>query len=329
MLQIHFSPDDLTRVRFAPEPRIAWELSGSVQLLQCTDGALVFDGWRQRARRWAREGRNRVAIHLLSDLFPHFKYFPDYLTPTTADESTDSLIDAILSTGRSRRLAELSTMDRMKSTPPWLGRFATEDRHVENAVAGAVHLYQSSLLGPVWPTVAGLLQEYRDGIAKAMLLGGVERALATLGPSIRWNPPILEADYPVDQELHLDGRGLEIVPSFFCWRMPVTMADPELPPTLVVPIERLPGRTSLDSPGRDSRRLTLGKLLGRTRATILEKSVSGVTSAQLCRSAAVSPASVSHHLAVMRDSGLVVSHRHGVHLVHEATELGRRLLACS
>ncbi|MEV4909344.1 transcriptional regulator, partial [Streptomyces albidoflavus] len=42
MLRIHFTPEDLTRVRVAPGPDLLWEISNSVQTLQRKDGERVF-----------------------------------------------------------------------------------------------------------------------------------------------------------------------------------------------------------------------------------------------------------------------------------------------
>ena len=72
--------------------------------------------------------------------------------------------------------------------------------------------------------------------AEAMERGGVGDLFAGLTPLFRWRWPVLEAPYPLDKDVHLAGRGLLLVPSYFCRRMPVTFADPGLPPVLVYPI---------------------------------------------------------------------------------------------
>lgn len=65
--------------------------------------------------------------------------------------------------------------------------------------------------------------------SRDILEGGVEQLLHTLPPSIRWTSPTLTADYPRDRDLHLDGRGITLVPSFFCTKSPVTLINPGLP----------------------------------------------------------------------------------------------------
>lgn len=47
----------------------------------------------------------------------------------------------------------------------------------------------------------------------------------------RWRLPVLEVDYGVDKDLYPRGRRLRFVPSF-CHRVPISLADSELPPTL-------------------------------------------------------------------------------------------------
>ena len=59
-----------------------------------------------------------------------------------------------------------------------------------------------------------------------------EAMLRTFGPVICWRAPVLECDYPCEMDIRLDGRGLLLIPSYFCRCIPVALADPALPPTL-------------------------------------------------------------------------------------------------
>ena len=71
--------------------------------------------------------------------------------------------------------------------------------------------------------------------------GGIEGMLANLSPTMRWKPPVLHVKYPMsDQDLHLDGRGLRLIPSYFTWNAPVSLADPRLPPILRYPLHHPP-----------------------------------------------------------------------------------------
>lgn len=70
-----------------------------------------------------------------------------------------------------------------------------------------------------------------------------------------------------DQEIHLSGRGLLLVPSYFCVNGPMTMFDPELTPVLIYPVGRQPDTLPFQ---RDARPEALGALIGDTRAVVLE-----------------------------------------------------------
>jgi DNA-binding transcriptional ArsR family regulator len=123
-----------------------------------------------------------------------------------------------------------------------------------------------------------------------------------------------------DQEIHLDGRGLLLVPSYFLIHHPVTLFDDSLPPVLVYPIERMPETLPLPAPQR-----ALGALIGSTRAAILE-AATGVTTTDLGRLVGVAAATASEHAAVLREAGLIESHRDGSRMVHQLTRLGKALL---
>ena len=51
---------------------------------------------------------------------------------------------------------------------------------------------------------------------RTMATFGVERALAGVHPTAHWRSNVLHLGYPTDRELHLCGRGLLLMPSFFC-----------------------------------------------------------------------------------------------------------------
>lgn len=326
MLRIHFTSADLARVRVASEPDIAWEMSASLQLLQNREGRIVFDGWRGHVRDTMTATATRQATQILATLLPHSIYFPDFLTPAQHTGTIDAMLDAVLSTDQHRVMAELALLDQTQTTPAWVRRFGEGDKDIVTRVSASIRQYCDSVLTPIWPAVRSRILAYNRELARATLAGGVDALFAALGPSVRWTSPILEADYPCDVDLHLDGRGLTIVASFFTWRLPVTLCDPALPPVLVIPIEHQPGDEFYRSAGGSETRLPLAELLGRTRARLLELCDSDITGAELARHLHISGATTSHHTSVLRECGLVGVRRDGVHNVYFVTDLGRELL---
>ncbi|MDI5909582.1 helix-turn-helix domain-containing protein, partial [Streptomyces sp. 12257] len=75
------------------------------------------------------------------------------------------------------------------------------------------------------------------------------------------------------------------------------------------------------APGGD-----LGALIGRTRAAILEDVVTGRTTGELADRLGISGAAASQHTAVLRRAGLLLSVRHGRHVLHTITPAGSALL---
>jgi DNA-binding transcriptional ArsR family regulator len=143
---------------------------------------------------------------------------------------------------------------------------------------------------------------------------------------IRWRPPVLEADYPAraaqnSREIHLRGRGLTLIPSYFCRTTPVALVNQVLPPVLVYPARRWspPPATVHDS---------LVELLGRTRAETLRCIVAtpGCTTTELARRTGASLANASKHAQVLRQAGLITSTRQANLMLHQATPLGTDLI---
>ena len=71
----------------------------------------------------------------------------------------------------------------------------------------------------------------------------------------------------------------------------------------------------------------LAALLGTTRARLLEEVRDGRTTNELATRIGVSAPAVSHHTAVLRNAGLIITQRIGSAVLHTLTPLGRQLLS--
>ncbi|MEU1392785.1 MULTISPECIES: helix-turn-helix domain-containing protein [unclassified Nonomuraea] len=140
---------------------------------------------------------------------------------------------------------------------------------------------------------------------------------------MRWRPPVLEADYATGRyEIHLRGRGLTLIPSYFGRFAPVAMADTSLPPVLVFPIQH---ETPGSGPEPDD---ALPDLLGATRARVLRciAAATGCTTGELARRTGASLSSASAHAQVLQRAGLITSTRHANMVIHQLTRLGGDLI---
>ncbi|MEV0116807.1 winged helix-turn-helix domain-containing protein [Streptomyces sp. NPDC050844] len=267
----------------------------------------------------------RKMLSALAPLMPARGYFPDFLTPAAASGGLGSGIDAVLSTPKPRLRAELSLLAQDNALPSWTRSLADGDVDALRRLGRALHQYHSSVLGPRWRDVATRVEADRRHRTGVQCRAGTEAMLRTFGPMLHWQPSVLTAHYPVDREVHLGGRGLLLVPSYFCRRTPVALLDDRLLPVLVYPARPLlPDTTTPDTTTPDSR---LAPLLGHTRAAVLQTLQEPHTTTELAEHAGVSLSSASEHAAVLRRAGLVASVRERQQVRHTLTQLGADLLS--
>ncbi|MDX6351834.1 MAG: hypothetical protein QOF84_6624 [Streptomyces sp.] len=319
-LTIHFSSDDFTRVRLAQAPDPMWETLLSMHMLQTSDAPPVFGTWRRRARRQLTSSVREVLR-----LVPPTGYSPDFLTPAAGEGGLEPGIDALLSTPASRLRRDLLELAAARRRlPPWAAGLAAGDRETVGHLGAVLRGHFGAAVAPHWGRIRGRFAAERAAHARTLAAGDVGGLLGALHPRLVWEPPVLRVTgFPGDRDLHLGGRGMLVLPSFFCWRTPTVLRDPELPVVVVYPMTHDAAAVP-DAAGRRS----LEPLLGRTRALILEgvAAPDGRTTTELARSAGVSPATASHHTSVLRESGLLVSRRIGGAVLHTLTPLGGALL---
>jgi DNA-binding transcriptional ArsR family regulator len=311
LLRVHFTLEDLARVRLAKGPEPMWEVLLSLHKLGDGDGQLVFDEWRRHVR-----ARLPVEADWLLGLAPPRGYSPDFLTPAAGSGDLEQALRKVLATPRHRISAELASLRQpLDKTARALADGHTDAlRHLGTAIRD----YYRVSLAPYWPQISVAVHADLALRAGDLACEGIGKLLAGLHPQARWRPPVLEIPFPVDRDLHPAGRGLRLVPSFFCWGQPITLKDPDLPPVLVYPIEhdlawarRNPG-TPVPRP--------LAALIGRTRLSVLTIIAdSCCTTTQIAQRAGVSIASASQHAAILRDAGLITTTRHGSCVIHTVT----------
>ncbi|MEV7889912.1 helix-turn-helix domain-containing protein [Streptomyces sp. NPDC002817] len=323
MLRIHFTDADLTRTNVAASPDPLWELCASLHRFQSRRGRWAYADWYRTARtRLDDAGLTRTLRTLLLPLVPRAVYFPDFLTPPEATEGFDAGLKAILATPRRRVVDEVGILTRTCGAPAWAPRLA--EPGMRKDLVQAMRAYYDTVIAPHGDRVQARIEAERSTLARAVLDGGIEGILQNLGPGLRWRRPVLHTLYPEDRDLYLNGRGLLLVPSYFCWGNPVAFSDTTLDPVLIYSLCHEPHHTAL--PGDLSSGAPLATLLGRSRAVVLRAVAPGATTGELARAAGVSASSASQHATALRDAGLIVSHRHAASVLHTLTPLGAALL---
>ncbi|WP_424536449.1 ArsR/SmtB family transcription factor [Sphaerisporangium viridialbum] len=258
---------------------------------------------------------------------PAHGYAVDFLTPRSEAGSMTAGVEALRGTTHERLLRDLSELSLRhpgRRLPGWVDGLARGDLETLGAVADAAAAYFQACLSPYWSRIRAQVAQERARRTRMLSDGGWDAVFSTLHPSARWSFPTLELSYPADHDIHLNGRGLVLQPSFFCRQTPITLRDPELPPVLVYPIEHDPTWAHGQAPDQHP---TLASLLGPTRAQVLETIADGdCTTGELARRLDIPGSTASRQATTLREAGLVYSQRLGQSVIHTITELGTALL---
>ncbi|MFJ7073020.1 winged helix-turn-helix domain-containing protein [Streptomyces sp. NPDC098781] len=318
-VRIHFTDDDLAQIRLAQAPDPMWEALLSMHMLQTDTGSAVFGGWRRRVRRELPR-----AVRPLLRMAPPVGYSADFLTPAAGSGGLDAGIGALLSTPRQRLRGDLVELSRAgRRLPPWARSLADGDKEAVGHLARVFRAYFTAALAPWWGRVRTRFGAERGAHGRYLADGDLGTLLGALHPGLVWRRPVLEVTgLGADRDVHLDGRGLLVLPSYFCWRKPTLLKDPALPCVVVYPMTH---ETVLSGGATGLR--SLNALLGRTRAGILESVADhGVTTTELAHDAGISAATASHHVGILRKAGLLSTCRAGKAALHSVTPLGLALL---
>ncbi len=329
LLRIYFTAKDLARVTIAAEPDPLWEVLLSLHIVHGDDGPLVYGPWRRHVRRSVPS----ADMTLLRELSPPTGYSPDFLTPVGSGPVLDPAVDRLMSTPRSRVLADLGYLAARRRPTPWTRSLASGSASSMGRLGRAVRSYHDTALLPYWRSIRQHVVADRARRVVQLATLGVDHVLANLHPGVRWESPVLQIREFADNEVQLDGRGLLLQPSFFCWQAPTKLRHPGMSPVLVYPTQPPPGTLqryekpalTASAPALSS----LESLIGRTRAVALEATVSGCTTSALARVCGISVGAASQQATVLRDAALITTRRDGLSVLHEITPLGLSLLTAA
>ncbi|RST18183.1 ArsR family transcriptional regulator [Streptomyces sp. WAC05374] len=184
-------------------------------------------------------------------------------------------------------------------------------------------------VAPYWDQLRAYLEAECEARGRIVMAGGVEQLLATLHPRMIWRSPVLEIPGGPDEDIHLDGRGLVLVPSVFLNHRPgrlmaATAENGQAVLAFAAPPD--PARAAALWEEPDGREQSLGALVGQTRAAALRVLRATCTTSQLADQLGISAAGASQHTAVLRETGLITTRRIRNTVLHTVTPLGVALL---
>ncbi|MEU0401225.1 helix-turn-helix domain-containing protein [Streptomyces sp. NPDC006197] len=314
MLRIHFTPEDYTRVRFAPRPSPVPELHAALMMLGAPHEELLFGRWRGRLLRALPR-----AAEPLADLVPGgtAPYFLDVLGETR--EEGLALIREAARPEFVRSELERVYAGQRAVPPPWVRGLHDGEEGAWRVLERAQRAAYETVLAPVWGRVQDLHRGEFTRHALTVAERGLGAALTALAPGLRdgvWEWP------GAPREVRLAGRGLVLLPTFHWRGGPLVQDLPGRPAVLAYPAG---GGLPLAPSGASDGSEALAGVLGRTRAELLRLLTEPRTTTELARCLGVSNATASEHAAALRAAELLTTTRTGRSVHHTPTPLGELL----
>ncbi|MFD5684480.1 ArsR family transcriptional regulator [Streptomyces bacillaris] len=291
--RIHFTADDLARVRIGDGPMPMAELLQAARLVQRAGHQAQLAAWRRSVLPHLTP-QARIALALV----PAYGTTPDFMNPVS-NGTPEETLEILRATPPQQIATDLaSTYMGGYRLPTWAHRLV-DDTELRRALFDGWAFLHERLLQPYW---AGITDRHASGRAarlRQFMSGGTEALLAQACPGwIQWKPPVLECRTVLetaDFDLFLEGRGLHIQPSPLQITSASLSDDGHTQPVLFLPVEgediaALTQLTPLPPAHRPTPAVTA--LLGRTRAAVLESITQhdGTTTTELARRLQISPA---------------------------------------
>jgi DNA-binding transcriptional ArsR family regulator len=321
MIEARFDTEALTRVRFAISPM--FEMTRSVKALKDPAGAALHLPWIERAL----PRLDGFDLSPLLALQSAPQYHPDFVHPPPSSpvvEFEDEL-EAMLATPDEQIVAEIRYAYR-EDVPKVLQPFVEAPRTAVEGLAVLMREYWERAHAEHWPRMRSLLEHDVLYRSRQIADGGTARLFCDLDPSVRWSEGVLRIEGSCEGQMTLDERGLLLVPSVFVWPKVTALTLEPWQPTVAYPAR---GIGMLWSPDECTAPEALERLVGRTRAALLEALDSPRSTTELAGQLGLSAGGVSQHLAVLRDAGLVCGRRVARSVLYLRSEQGDALLDAS
>ncbi|MEA5358486.1 helix-turn-helix domain-containing protein [Amycolatopsis sp., V23-08] len=316
------SPDVLGRTRFCFSPLA--EATSSLRLLGLPRPAHVHTPWLRQAR--AR--LDGVDLELLLSVVPPGRYIASCLVPRgrIPQPSLEDQLSALTAVTVDELERDLREVWSGRTPPRQVADLLASGARATARLAEALWDYWDAVIRPHWPRMCAVLEDDVSRRMAALVDHGFYALLRDLHPEVGVEGNLLHIDKPHFADAVYEASEMILTPSVFTW------------PDLILE-DGETGCFGLTYAARGIARVwegadaltpktaePLATLLGRTRAAILRRTDVPMSTTRIARELGQSPASVSEHLAVLRDAGLVTSRRSGRSVLYRQTPLAEHVL---
>jgi DNA-binding transcriptional ArsR family regulator len=317
-------PRDWPKVRFVRSP--LFETMQAVRVL----------GDRRREqvhRRWVNTVDAPAAMAALPGLLavnPARGWVPDFLAPPP-QPGERSIADELSLVGSYPSAQVAIDLRRSLESSPTARRTVVLAPMIADPSAALTQLVTelevawTTLVAPFWQPVSRLID--RDIAYRSELVAeyGMGRALVDLHPDVSYCEDRLAVRHGDPVTVDLAGRGLQLLPSAFCWPNAIAVHELPWPPTVVYPARGIGTLWTAPAPASAA----LAGVLGRTRALLLSDLDQAASTSGLAQRHGLSPAATSVHLSRLRAAGQLSARRSGREVLYRRTSIGTALVRSS
>lgn len=323
MIKYHLSPEDVARVRFVADP--AWNVCSSLS-------ALVFPQVRSIHRELAEalSRQDLPAVDFLRVLASDPRRPPSIALPHDAEDVPGGEKEAEARIREAVRavpdheveddLAKIhNTIDGYEDLTVGMLRQQTE---------AAVVDYWSTVLKPFWDVAQSIATQDLAQRADDLLQRGLGEVINSLSPKIRFTGSTLELEHPMELDEPLHGGDVIFIPVVFhcpggfILHGPDGTDPPGMPLCVAYPASGF-GRLR---EFREAQESPFTRLLGATRARVLDATEMAATTSTIARQLGLPSATVSGHLTVLAAAGFLARMRRGRYVYYQISPAGRALI---
>jgi DNA-binding transcriptional ArsR family regulator len=280
--------------------------------------------WIERASRADADPDFATHRRILDDVIRPYGWLPAFLLPAPerSPRTWETELAAIGATSPELVRSDLSDITAAGPQPAVVLAVLEDPGHGIKLIAAALDAWWTRAVEPVWSRVAAVLDADIEHRQHTLHKRGPRMLFSSIDRRLRWDGTTLHLPSESGVVATHPTSGLTLLPSLFLDHRPMASVDSPSRRMLFYPARNVATTwSSVAAPP-----LAVAQLLGASRAQILSLATKPHTTTEFAGLAQLQSPTVSFHLAILRDAGLVQSQRVGRDVLYHATPLGLRLL---
>ena len=280
--------------------------------------------WIDRAVRVDADPAFAPHRRVLDQLIRPYGWFPAFVQPQPQRQPRTWSVElaGIEATTVEQVRSDVNALGDAGPPPPFAQEVRADPAAALRLIVAALDAWWERGIRPVWDRMAEVLDADIEHRRHTLHSHGPRMLFSSIDRRLRWDGATLHLPSESGVTATHPTSALTLLPSVFLDHRPMASTDSPVRRMLFYPARNVATMWSSSAP--PPRRIA--RLLGTSRATILRLTTQPRTTTELARLTHLGQPTVSFHLGVLRDAGLVGSQRVGRDVLYRASPLGRRLL---